>query len=77
MLTTIAIAFCAVTLFAQATTISIVIVRLRRRTKEPEFGGEPPFVTIIRPIRGVENHLDLCFESSFKLSYPNYEVIFC
>ena len=77
MLTTIAIAVCAFTCFAQATTIAIVITRLRRPASPIKYEDEPRPVTIVRPICGVENHLDLCFESSFQLSYPNFEVIFC
>lgn len=77
MLTTIAIAICAFTCVAQATTIAIVIVRLRRPTKPLQMEQNPRLVSIVRPICGVENYLDLCFESSFHLSYPNYEVIFC
>jgi ceramide glucosyltransferase len=77
MLSTIAIAILAFTCLAQATTIAIVVVRLRRSAKEPQLDDKPGLISIIRPICGVENHLEACLESSFQLSYPNYEVIFC
>ncbi|MGE0750848.1 MAG: glycosyltransferase [Variibacter sp.] len=36
-----------------------------------------PPVTVIRPVCGLENFLELTLASSFWLDYPRYEVVFC
>lgn len=77
MLTTIAFAICAVMGLAQTATIAVVAVRFLRPPQRHVFPGAPPLVSIVRPICGLENNLDACFASSFRLTYPNYEVIFC
>lgn len=77
MLTTLAFAVMAVTGLAQIATIATVAVRFRREPRKPAFDGPPPFVSIVRPICGVENNLQDCLDSSFTLDYPDYEVIFC
>ncbi len=77
MLTTLAFAFCAVTGLAQTVTIATVAVRFMRRRKPQTFVGTAALVSIVRPICGLENNLEACFVSTFRLTYPNYEVIFC
>jgi ceramide glucosyltransferase len=77
MLTTVAFVICAVMGLAQVATISTVVVRFMRPPKPSPFAGKPPLVSIVRPICGLENNLEACFASSFRLTYPNYEIIFC
>ena len=77
MLTTLAFAVCIVMGVAQFATIATVAIRFMRPPKRHVFEGKPPLVSIVRPICGIENNLDGCFASSFALTYPNYEVIFC
>lgn len=36
-----------------------------------------PGVSVIRPLRGVDNCLEECLISSFEMAYPKFEVIFC
>lgn len=36
-----------------------------------------PLVTLIRPVRGLENNLEAALRSSFRLSYANLELLFC
>ncbi|MCW5696084.1 MAG: glycosyltransferase [Bauldia sp.] len=77
MLTIIGFAALAVTAVAHAGTLAIAAVRLLRRPKRPDFGDKPPAVSILRPMKGLENHLEECVATSFRLTYPRYEVIFC
>lgn len=77
MLTTIAIAFCVFAGISHVTTIVTVALRLRRPNVDTAPNSAPPFVSILRPVCGLENNLDACFESSFHLASPDYEVIFC
>ena len=36
-----------------------------------------PGVSLVRPICGLENHIEETLESAFHLDYPRYEIIFC
>src|SRR5687768_5990698 len=77
MLTLVGFAILAVTAVAHVGTLGIAAVRLRRKPRRPDFGDRPPPVTILRPMKGLENHLEECVATSFRLTYPRYEVIFC
>lgn len=69
--------FAAIALFVQLASIAFVIaVRQRHRKGEQEPTPRPP-VTLIRPICGLENNLERCLASSFKLDWPAYEILFC
>ena len=57
-------------------TIAVVTARLRRPTRRPQL-DLPPQVTLIRPVCGLENFIEEDLETSFKLSYPRLELIFC
>ena len=58
---------------------SIVAVAARALLARPPrpCAADAPGVTILRPVCGIENHIEETLASSFRLSYPNYEVIFC
>jgi len=48
------------------------------QTKKPQYvNRKAPGVSIIRPLRGVDNCLEQCLISSFESNYPKFEVIFC
>ncbi|HEY4821714.1 MAG TPA: glycosyltransferase, partial [Xanthobacteraceae bacterium] len=36
-----------------------------------------PGVSLVRPICGLENHIEDTLRSAFHLDYPRYEIIFC
>jgi ceramide glucosyltransferase len=52
------------------------VVRLRKREPTATPPGNP-LVSLIRPLRGLENHLEAALRSSFALTYRNLEILFC
>jgi ceramide glucosyltransferase len=69
--------FAAIALLVQLASIAFVItVKLRHRKRETGPVPRPP-VTLIRPICGLENNLERCLASSFRLDWPAYEILFC
>ena len=36
-----------------------------------------PAVTVIRPVCGIENHIEATLASTFAIDYPRYEIVFC
>ncbi len=58
---------------------TILIVGLRARWEAPPLPlpGNPPGVTIIRPVCGIENHIEATLDSAFRLTYPRFEILFC
>jgi ceramide glucosyltransferase len=72
-----AIWFCLVLTILNALSIGISALRARARR---EFLPPPPSgpgVTIIRPVCGIDNFCKESLETSFRLDYPFYELIFC
>lgn len=69
--------FCAVTTFLQLASLAMVAVRCRRRRGHLPPASDAPPVTIIRPVRGIENFSRETLGSSFQLDYPDYELLFC
>ena len=68
-------AFCGVAMIAQFVSILATLLRFNRRDVSvmgPDLG-----VSIIRPVCGMENHIEETLRSTFQLDYPRYEVIFC
>jgi ceramide glucosyltransferase len=61
-----------------AHVVSIVLVAKRLHTGRPlgKYQHMPP-VTIIRPISDLYYCLSETLESTFKLTYPSFEIIFC
>lgn len=50
----------------------------RRRPRAPRSGAPfRPFLSLIRPVKGLDPHDRETLESSFIQDYPGYEVIFC
>lgn len=56
---------------------SILLVLVRLCTKAPEVSGDLPFVSLLRPVRGLENHIEATLLSGLMLDYPRIEVLFC
>ena len=75
------IALCVAAAAAAFLTVHLVCVALylhRMRTPKPEAGviGQP-FVTLLRPVCGVDEFDAETLETSFLQDYPRYEIIFC
>ncbi|MBC2774020.1 glycosyltransferase [Rhizobium sp. AQ_MP] len=74
---TVLIWFAAIALVIQLASIAFVLsARLRNPNRGTTSTPRPP-VTLIRPICGLENNLERCLASSFRLDWPAYEILFC
>ncbi|MBN2907198.1 MAG: glycosyltransferase [Rhodobacteraceae bacterium] len=50
----------------------------RLRAKPPrDADKEAPLVTVLRPVRGLENNIEATLRSGLTLDYPRLEVLFC
>lgn len=67
---------CCVAFALQLTSIVLVLWRSAGRS-DRRATAEMPGVTLLRPVRGLENHIEETLASSFVLSCPEYEVLFC
>lgn len=56
---------------------SVWVVARRLRAPVPDRPAEAPFVTLLRPVCGLDRFDPETLGSSFLLDYPDYEVIFC
>jgi len=56
-------------------SVGLVLRRLRRAP--PRRPDRAPFVTLLRPVCGLDRFDPETLGSSFRLDYPDYEVIFC
>ncbi|MGV2130758.1 glycosyltransferase [Agrobacterium vitis] len=62
------------TILIQYASVGLAMLRLRRKT--PSL-SEDEGVTILKPVSGLENNLELTLGSSFHVKYPHYELLFC
>jgi len=71
-------ALCAILLLA-FNLLGIVLAgwRLRRRDTENALVRQKPPVSIVVPLRGVENFTSLTLSRAFELDWPDYELLFC
>lgn len=63
-----------------AVNLAGILIAGRRMTSPqdppPVVSGMPP-VSIVVPMRGIENFTDETLEAAFRLDWPDYELIFC
>jgi ceramide glucosyltransferase len=72
----LAVAACAAMTVVNLTSLALAAGRLARRMPEATLPqGEP--VSLIRPVCGLERFSEETLASGFRLSYPDYELIFC
>ena len=65
------------TVFAAFTVMSI-FSRLQAGNKRPApVSNRFPFVSILKPVLGVDNALAENIESFYRSAYPNFEIVFC
>ena len=67
----------AVLIAAAIHFISIGVLVARSYLPPPPRNKLRPPVTILRPARGIENHIEQTLGSAFKINYPEYEIVFC
>lgn len=59
------------------TSILVVGLRARQRHALPAAPPHAPGVSIVRPVCGLENHIEETLLAGYGLSYPHYETLFC
>jgi ceramide glucosyltransferase len=59
------------------TLASIAFILPRFRKRDCCVANDPPAVSILRPVCGLENFIEETLESTFLLDYPSYEIVFC
>ena len=67
--------FCLLLTFCNLISIGVAAIRARPR-QAPLPSRAAPGVSVVRPLCGLDNFCDETLESSFRLDYPTYEVIF-
>lgn len=73
----LAVAFCGLTALVHVASVAIAAWRCRVRSRPmAPVPGTPP-VTIVRPVCGIENFIEETLASTFRLDYPDYEILFC
>lgn len=64
--------FCLAALLVHASTVALVLARRRRAAPAAR-----PAVSIVRPVCGLENHIEATLASAFRLDHPRYELLIC
>ena len=70
-------AFCVIATSVQIASTVMAIVRCRPPAAARRAPRPAPGVSLIRPVCGVENHVEETLGSAFELDYPSYEILFC
>ncbi|HEX3495739.1 MAG TPA: ceramide glucosyltransferase, partial [Methylocella sp.] len=69
--------FCLFLTFLNVVSMGIGAIRARPRPAPLPPPRAAPGVSVIRPLCGLDNFCEETLESSFRLDYPTYEIIFC
>lgn len=69
--------FCGTATLLHIASVLVATGRCRPVTpaSPPRVGR--PGVTVIRPVCGIDNHVEETLRSTFALDYPDYEILFC
>lgn len=70
-------AFCVVAAVLHVTSILVVGLRARFPRRLCRVPADVPGVSIVRPVCGLENQIETTLRTTFQLTYPRYEIIFC
>lgn len=73
----LASSLCAAGALAHLASTGLVALRAARDRLRPAAPAARPPVSLLRPVRGLENHLEEALASSFALDWPAYEILFC
>lgn len=76
IISTIGLVFVAAALLTHLLSTGLAAYRCRtgRHIQVPEVRDA---VSIVRPLRGLEDYSQATLQSTFELNYPTYEIIFC
>jgi ceramide glucosyltransferase len=77
LLATVALKIAVFAMVVHLTTVLIALRRLRIPDEDASAFAAGPAVTIVRPVRGADPGEEHALRTTFTLSYPSYEVIFC
>lgn len=69
--------FASFALIVHLVTLGLVVYRHVRRPRASAVLAEVPPVSVVRPVCGLENNLELTLTSGMRLDYPDYETVFC
>jgi ceramide glucosyltransferase len=58
-------------------SIVVAIGRFRRPPRLAAPSSQPPPVSLVRPLCGIDNYAADTLSSTFALDYPRYEILFC
>jgi ceramide glucosyltransferase len=72
-----AAAFAISLIACHATSIAAALCRFRRKPQSAPPSQPYPFVTVVRPLCGLDNYAAETLASTFALDYPHYEILFC
>lgn len=73
-----ALAICALALiFTHLLSIALAAFRVKTSSPAKTLSGHTPPVSIVIPLRGIENFTPLTVSRAFQLDWPDYELIFC
>ncbi|MBY6002860.1 ceramide glucosyltransferase [Salipiger bermudensis] len=71
------VAILGVTLAAHLLSAALAAWRYRRPAAPVQDDGALPFVSLVRPVCGVDAFDRETLDSSFRQDYPRYEILFC
>ena len=69
--------FCTLAAILHIAGILMVTLRGRRPGSPGSAPPDAPAVSVVRPVCGIENHIEATLASAFALTYPRYEILFC
>ena len=70
--------FAAILIVAQFSTIALAAWRCRPRgAASPADRSNAPGITLVRTLKGIENHSAATLDASLSIAYPSFEVLFC
>lgn len=77
MLPIISMSICIFIIIMNFVSIIIMARKCKKRSRTLPVPTHAPPVSIIRPLRGIEQFSEETLNASFVLDYPTYELVFC
>jgi ceramide glucosyltransferase len=70
-------AFCIATTAIHLASTLVALIRCKSPAARLRPPAHAPAVSLVRPVCGIENHVEETLASGFTLDYPRYEIVFC